>query len=240
MTASLLTKAAVLLSWLSSSDWASSEIFSENKAELDHLRAGSVFKLYSSPPSGSSATSSAASTSASNPPAPPGLLHGSLVVSDRSGGCSVLSWSSVLGLVGGSGKSVPLGGDLVVQTPEILGGGAVEVEPPVADEVVLVEESSVGTEEAVLGQTSGSVSSADVESLALSLGVSVVTSVNLAVTRESRLGNLGVDGIVLSGNPGNGFLQHGNVVIRAGRGRGGSLVNILVVSISWLSRSGVV
>merc|ERR1719273_2455940 len=156
MTASLLTKAAVLLSWLSSSDWASSEIFSENKAELDQLRAGSVFKLYSSPPSGSSATSSAASTSASNPPAPPGLLHGSLVVSDRSGGCSVLSWSSVLGLVGGSGKSVPLGGDLVVQTPEILGGG------PVADEVVLVEESSVGTEEAVLGQTSGSVSSADV------------------------------------------------------------------------------
>ena len=34
-----------------------------------------------------------------------------------------------------------------------LGGGAVEVEPPVADEVVLVEEGSVGTEEAVLGQT---------------------------------------------------------------------------------------
>ena len=34
-----------------------------------------------------------------------------------------------------------------------LGGGAVEVEPPVADEVVLVEEGAVGTEEAVLGQT---------------------------------------------------------------------------------------
>ena len=69
----------------------------------------------------------------------------------------------------------PLGSDLVVEAVEILGGGTVEVEPPVADEVVLVEESSVGTEEAVLGQTSSSVSSADVESLALSLGVSVVT-----------------------------------------------------------------
>ena len=34
-----------------------------------------------------------------------------------------------------------------------LGGGAVEVEPPIADEVVLVEEGSVGTEEAVLSQT---------------------------------------------------------------------------------------
>merc|ERR1719273_2089929 len=221
MTASLLTKAAVLLSWLSSSDWASSEIFSENKAELDQLRAGSVFKLYSSPPSGSSATSSAASTSASNPPAPPGLLHGSLVVSDRSGGCSVLSWSSVLGLVGGPGKSVPLGSDLVVQTPQVLGGGAVEVEPPVADEVVLVEEGSVGTEEAVLGQTSGSVSSADVESLALSLGVSVVTSVNLAVTDESGLWNLGVDGIVLSGHPGDVGGESGQGGVVASRLVGG-------------------
>ena len=106
----------------------------------------------------------------------------------------------------------PLGSDLVVETVEILGGGTVKVEPPVADEVVLVEESSVGTEEAVLGQTSSSVSSADVEDLALSLGVSVVTSVNLAVTDESRLGDLGVDGIVLSGHPGDGGLEHGQGV----------------------------
>ena len=79
---------------------------------------------------------------------------------------------------------------LVDEAVDVPGGEAVEVEPPVADEVVLVEESSVGTEEAVLGQTSGSVSSADVESLALSLRVSVVTSVNLAVTGETRLRNL--------------------------------------------------
>ena len=41
--------------------------------------------------------------------------------------------------------------------------------------------------------------------------------------------HLGVDGVVLSGDPGHGFLQHGNVVIRAGRGRGGTLqVQILI------------
>ena len=73
----------------------------------------------------------------------------------------------------------PLGSDLVVEAVQLLGGGTVEVEPPVADEVVLVEESPVGAEEAVLGQTSSSVSSADVESLALSLGVGVVTSIHL-------------------------------------------------------------
>ena len=108
----------------------------------------------------------------------------------------------------------PLGSDLVVEAVQLLGGGAVEVEPPVADEVVLVEESPVGAEEAVLGQTASSVSSADVEDLALSLGVSVVTSVHLAVTRKSRLGHLGVDGIILSGHSGHGFLQHGEVGIR--------------------------
>merc|ERR550539_721601 len=119
------------------------------------------------------------------------------------GGVTVLSSSSVLSLVRGAGQSFPLGGDLVVEAVEVLGGGAVEVEPPVADEVVLVEESSVGTEEAVLGQTSGPVSSTDVESLALSLGVSVVTTVNLAVTDEGGLWHLGVDGVVLPRDPGD-------------------------------------
>jgi hypothetical protein len=169
-----------------------------------------------------------------------GVLHnigGSVVTSDG-GGVGRGVASSRAG--GSSSGGLSLSSQVVVEAVETLGLGTVEVEPPVADEVVLVEDGSVGTEEAVLGQTTGSVSGADVEDLALSLGVSVVTSVNLAVTRESRLGNLGVDGIVLSGHPGDGFLQHGNVVIRAGRGRGGSLVNILVVSISWLSRSGVV
>ena len=64
---------------------------------------------------------------------------------------------------------------LVDEAVDVPGGEAVEVEPPVADEVVLVEESSVGAEEAVLGEAASSVSGADVESLALGLGVRVVT-----------------------------------------------------------------
>jgi hypothetical protein len=47
-----------------------------------------------------------------------------------------------------------------------------------------------------------------VEHLALSLGVSVVSSINLSLATESRLGHLGKDGIVLSGDSGNGCLQH--------------------------------
>ena len=77
--------------------------------------------------------------------------------------------------VASSAQGVSLGSVLIIEAVEVLGGGAVEVEPPVADEVVLVEESPVGAEEAVLGQTSGAVSGADMESLALGLGVRVVT-----------------------------------------------------------------
>ena len=72
-------------------------------------------------------------------------------------------------------KGFPLCGNLVVERVELLGGGAVKVEPPVADEVVLVQESSVGAEEAVLGEPTSAISRADVESLALSLRVRVVT-----------------------------------------------------------------
>ena len=55
--------------------------------------------------------------------------------------------------VASSTQGVSLGSVLIIETVEVLGGGAVEVEPPVTDEVVLVEEGAVGTEEAVLGQT---------------------------------------------------------------------------------------
>ena len=87
-----------------------------------------------------------------------------------------------------------------------LGGGAVEVEPPVADEVVLVEDGSVGAEEAVLGQTAGSIGGTDVEDLALGLGVGVVTSVHLTLARKSGLGDLGIDGVIFSGHSGHSFL----------------------------------
>ena len=72
-------------------------------------------------------------------------------------------------------KGVPLCSDLVVEGVELLSCGAVKVEPPVADEVVLVEDGSVGAEEAVLGETSSPISCADVEHLALGLLVSIVT-----------------------------------------------------------------
>merc|ERR1712223_1788452 len=104
------------------------------------------------------------------------------------GGGSVTSigsfsrWGGVGRLrVASSAQGVSLGSVLIIETVEVLGGGAVEVEPPVADEVVLVEESSVGAEEAVLGEAASSVGGADVESLALGLGVSVVTSVHLTL-----------------------------------------------------------
>ena len=76
---------------------------------------------------------------------------------------------------GSSSKGVPLSSNLVVEGVQILGSGAVKVEPPVADEVVLVQDCSVGAEEAVLGEPTGAVGRADVERLALSLRVRVVT-----------------------------------------------------------------
>ena len=76
---------------------------------------------------------------------------------------------------GSSSKGVPLSSNLVVEGVKVLGSGAVEVEPPVADEVVLVQDCSVGAEEAVLGEPTGAIGCADVERLALSLRVRVVT-----------------------------------------------------------------
>ena len=69
-------------------------------------------------------------------------------------------------------------GDLLVEVVVVLGEGAVNVEPPVADEVLLVEEGSVGAEEAVLDEVVVTKVGADVECLALSFGVSIVTLKN--------------------------------------------------------------
>ena len=73
------------------------------------------------------------------------------VVVDGGGGGAVVPGgrrgadvTGVDGLVVGSGAGVgvSLGGDLVVLGVEVLGVGAVKVEPPVADEVVLVEDGT--------------------------------------------------------------------------------------------------
>merc|ERR1719341_80499 len=89
---------------------------------------------------------------------------------------------------------------LVVEPVETLGRVAVEVEPPVADEVLLVEDGSVGAEHAVGLQTSEPVVRADMESLAFCGWVSVVTSLHLTVAAEASGRHLGKDGIVLSGD----------------------------------------
>ena len=88
--------------------------------------------------------------------------------------------------------------DLIVQPVEVLGGGAVHVEPPVADEVLLLEQGAVGAEERELGETGVAVVGADVERLALRLGVAVVTAVHLPVAGERGFRLLRVDGVVFA------------------------------------------
>jgi len=68
-----------------------------------------------------------------------------------------------------------------------------------------------------------------VESLAFSLGVSVVTSIDLTVAKEGSLRNLGVDGVVLAGNARNTALQRRKSIIArrfvAGEGGVGGFVD---------------
>ena len=62
---------------------------------------------------------------------------------------------------------------------ESLSKRTVHVEPPVADEVVLVEDGPVGAEEAVLGKAPLTIVSTDMECLALGLSISIVTPIHL-------------------------------------------------------------
>merc|ERR1712203_610981 len=146
----------------------------------------------------------------SNPPSLGSSSPGrSLVLSSTGALSTILGWRSSIGVSSIrslSSQSIALSSNLIVEGVELLSSRAVKVEPPVTDEVVLVEEGSVGAEEAVLGEATGAVSSADVEGLALSLGVRVVTSIDLSVTEEARLRDLGIDGVVLSGHAGDGAL----------------------------------
>ncbi len=86
------------------------------------------------------------------------------------------SRSSVGSLVRGSGRGgLALSSNLLILGVQTLSFIAVKVEPPVTDEVVLVEDGSVGAEEAVLGEAALTVSCADMEGLTLGLRVSIVT-----------------------------------------------------------------
>ena len=86
---------------------------------------------------------------------------------------TVVSSSVVLALAQGSGLS--LGGDLVVPRVKRFSLGAVEVEPPIADEVLLVEDGTVGAEEGLGAEGAQTVGDAHVEHLAVGGGVGVVS-----------------------------------------------------------------
>ena len=74
---------------------------------------------------------------------------------------------------------------LILDAVQLLSQGAVHVEPPVADKVLLVEEGPVGAEEAVLDEVGITKVGADVERLALSFGVSIVTLENQPMNIDS-------------------------------------------------------
>lgn len=115
--------------------------------------------------------------------------------------------SVVLALAQGSGLS--LSGDLVVPRIKRFSLGAVEVEPPIADEVLLVEDGTVGAEEGLGAEGAQTVGDAHVEHLAVGGGVGVVSSFNLTVAVEFELGDfvVAVDGVVLSGGTGHGLQE---------------------------------
>ena len=78
----------------------------------------------------------------------------------------------------------------------------VNIEPPVTDEILLVEQSAIGTEEAVLDQRVAAVLGTDVEGLAVSVCVSVVPFY-LVSAGKLGLGRSSEDGVVLTGNSGD-------------------------------------
>ena len=76
---------------------------------------------------------------------------------------------------GGERRLLPLGGHLIVPRVETLGLRAVKVEPPVADEVLLVEDGAVGAEEGLRAETAEAVGDTHMERLAVGRRVGVVT-----------------------------------------------------------------
>ena len=90
----------------------------------------------------------------------------------------------------------PLVCDLPVDGPEATSRAAVHIEPPVAGEVLLLEESPVGTEEADLVEVPLALVDTHVEGLAVGLGVGVVATVHLTSAAEEGGGYTGQQGIV--------------------------------------------
>ena len=84
-----------------------------------------------------------------------------------------------VGVIRGSGlrlrSGLSFGGNVFVEAVEAFGFSTVKVEPPITNEVSLVEDGTVGAQEGVLGKASGAIGGADMESLTFGLGISVVS-----------------------------------------------------------------
>jgi len=92
--------------------------------------------------------------------------------------------------------------DISVQGIEVLRLRAVHIEPPVTDEVLLVEQSSVRTEEAVLYQGATAVIATDVECLAVCVLIRVVTFY-LLITVKPGIRGTDEYRVVFPWDPGN-------------------------------------
>ena len=112
----------------------------------------------------------------------------------------------MLALISGWRVCLPFCSNLIVQEIKVFRGGAIDIEPPVADKVLLIEEGSVGAEEGELCEASISIAGADVERLALPLCVCVITSIHLTVAGKRCLWNLCKDWVVLTRNSWDGLL----------------------------------
>jgi len=104
--------------------------------------------------------------------------------------------------------------NLLVEEIIFLGEGAVDIEPPVTDEILLVEDSSVRTEEGVLEKTSNAVIGADVEALAVGLRVAIVPFY-LAVTGEGGVRRHAIHWVILTRLPWYSLGQRGQLLTEA-------------------------
>ena len=86
------------------------------------------------------------------------------------------------------GVGCPLARQLSVEAPEASGPRAVHVEPPVADEVLLLEQGPVWTKKADFSQISPALAiiRAHMESLASCLGISIEATINLYDKAKSK------------------------------------------------------
>jgi len=75
---------------------------------------------------------------------------------------------------------------------------AVHIKPPVTDKIFLVKKGPIGTEKAVLDKAASCPTSTDVEGLALSFWIRVVTSFYLTITGKGGFRNLRINWIVFT------------------------------------------